>query len=91
MFNQSGRRIATVGNAEYAAFYENPRPVIDLQISKTVWKSLDVRISARDILARNLVYYQDLDQDGKLDRSKDNVMWDFKLGSTYGITAAYRF
>lgn len=91
MVNRVGRRIAAIGNAEYPEFWENPRTVLDLQLSKVFFKHLEVRLNVRDLLAQNLVYYQDLDKDGKLDRAKDNVMWDFALGATYGLTLGYRF
>lgn len=91
MVNRVGRRIAAIGNAEYPEFWENPRTVLDFQLSKVFFKHLEVRLSIRDLLAQNLVFYQDLDRDGKLDRAKDNVMWDYSLGATYGITFGYRF
>jgi outer membrane receptor protein involved in Fe transport len=39
LFNQIGRRILYVGGLEYPPVWENPRPLLDLQIAKKIMKN----------------------------------------------------
>ncbi len=93
-FNRVGERITNVGNSEYASYWEKPRSVIDLQINKTFYKKLDVRFGIRDLLAQNIIFYQN-NGEGRTDQSfnsgKDNEIWNFKVGSSYSINLSYKF
>ncbi len=90
-FNRVGERIVNVGNIEYASYWENPRSVIDLQINKTFYKKLDVRFGIRDLLAQNIVFYQNCDDNTSYDSSKDKDIWNFKVGSSYSVNLSYKF
>ncbi len=90
-FNRVGERIVNVGNIEYASYWENPRSVIDLQINKTFYKKLDVRLGIRDLLAQNIIFYQNGDANTSYDSSKDKDIWNFKVGSSYSINLSYKF
>jgi TonB-dependent receptor len=90
MVNRIGRRINSVGNADYKSFWENPRTVIDMQLSKSI-KSLDVKLNLSDLLAQNLFVYQDQDDNKKFDRTSDNVIRNFNYGRTISFSLAYRF
>jgi outer membrane receptor protein involved in Fe transport len=91
-FNRIGERIVNVGNIEYGSYWENPRSVIDLQINKTFYKKLDVRFGIRDILAQNIVFYQNSSKDDNVGlSSNDNEIWNFKVGSSYSINLSYKF
>ncbi len=90
-FNRIGERIVNVGNVEYGSYWENPRSVIDLQINKTFFKKLDVRFGIRDLLAQNIIFYQNGDSDKSFDSSKDNEIWNYKVGSSYSINLSYKF
>ncbi len=91
-FNRIGERIVNVGNIEYGSYWENPRSVIDLQINKTFYKKLDVRFGIRDILAQNIVFYQNSPKDDNVGlSSNDNEIWNFKVGSSYSINLSYKF
>jgi TonB-dependent receptor len=90
-FNRVGERIVNVGNIEYASYWENPRSVIDLQINKTFYKKLDVRFGIRDLLAQNIVFYQNNDTNTSYDSDKDNAIWNFKVGTTYSVNLSYKF
>lgn len=90
-FNRIGERIVNVGNVEYGSYWENPRSVIDLQINKTFFKKLDIRFGIRDILAQNIIFYQNGDSDTSFDSTKDNEIWNFKVGSSYSINLSYKF
>lgn len=90
-FNRIGERIVNVGNVEYASYWEKPRSVIDLQINKTFYKKLDVRFGIRDLLAQNIIFYQNGDSDNTFDASKDKEIWNFKVGSSYSVNLSYKF
>ncbi|MES2727197.1 MAG: TonB-dependent receptor [Bacteroidota bacterium] len=90
-FNRIGERIVNVGNSEYASYWEKPRSVIDLQINKTFYKKLDVRFGIRDLLSQNIIFYQNGDGDNAFDSSKDNEIWNYKVGSSYSINMSYKF
>ncbi len=58
-YNVVGPRISNVGTANYLEYYEKPRHIIDLQISKSFKKDkIDIKLNVADLLAQNLVYYQ---------------------------------
>jgi len=80
LFNQIGRRIAYVGIPDYDILdvYENPRPLLDAQISKRVVKNGVVRLNFSDLLNKTLYFYQDQDNDKKFTKGDytDNVNGD---------------
>ncbi len=67
--NRVGRRIAFVRekNGLVPDLWENPRTVVDFSISKRVMKSFDVKFTIGDILAQDLVFYQDNNGNGRFD------------------------
>lgn len=67
--NRIGRRIAFVReiNGLIPDLWENPRTVIDISISKRIWKGLEAKFAVNDILAQDLVFYWDNNANGKLD------------------------
>lgn len=91
MYNQVGQRIANVGNSEYPSYWEKPRSVIDIQINKTLYKKLDIRFAVRDLLAQNIIFYQNADNKSSYDAAKDKDIWNFKVGSTYSLNLGYKF
>lgn len=91
MLNRVGERITNAGNAEYASYWEKPRTIIDIQLNKTFFKNLDLRFGLRDLLAQNIIFYQNKDSQQTYDASKDAAIWSFKVGSSYSISATYKF
>lgn len=93
-YNKIGKRIAFVGAPKLAKFgldiYENPRTVIDLQLSKTL-KHWDIKLTAGDLLAQDLIFYQDISDNGKYDSDKDNTIYKYKMGQSVTVSAAYKF
>jgi hypothetical protein len=93
-YNKIGRRIAFVGAPKIAKFgldiYENPRTVIDLQISKS-FKKWDYKLTAGDLLAQSLVFYQDINNDKKYSSGSDNTIFNYKMGQTITAAIAYKF
>ncbi len=92
LHNQIGRRISEYGNAQYADIYENPRPLIDGQISIPFSQTRGtVKVNFSDILSKNAIFYQDLDEDGKYDESIDNTIRNFDIGSKISLSLNYKF
>lgn len=92
MVNRCGRRIAYVGNAQTPNIFENPRTVLDFQISKRFFKKLDVKFTLGDILAQKLVYYQDLNNNKKFDgHGKDNLIFSYTYGMNASVGLSYKF
>ena len=88
-YNQIGRRIAIVGNTQEPDTYENPKPALDLQISKTFFDKIEVKLNIKDLLARNLIFYQDLNGNKKLDNNIDNVMSVTNYGQSISLGLSY--
>lgn len=90
MFNEIGRRIREVGDNTFPDIYEAPRPILDFQISKRIFRNGEIRINCGDLLNKGQVFYQDLNKNGKYD-SSDNALNTLKLGSNYSVSLSYRF
>ena len=91
MVNRVGRRIAFVGNAGIPDVYENPRTVMDLQVTKTIFKRLILKLTFADLLAQNQVFYMDLDKNKKFNADKDNTVFDYSFGRTISFGASIKF
>jgi hypothetical protein len=80
--NRVGRRIAFVRekNGLVPDLWENPRTVVDLSISKTFYKHYEFKLGINDILAQDLVFYQDNNNNGKYDNITTNI--ESKNGAT---------
>ena len=94
VFNRVGRRIAFVGvdpkfGDTRQDIYENPRSVIDVQVGKNIGK-LNVKLTAGDLLRKNLVYYQDVD-DSKDFNETDRTLFKFTNGNTMALSLSYTF
>jgi TonB-dependent receptor len=103
-YNIVGRRILVVGSSDEPTYWENPRHVLDFQLVKTFKEKLEIKFNVRDVLAQNLIFYQDLNKNGKLDKGSeaaskqqshdknfDNVMINTKYAPTISFSISYRF
>lgn len=103
-YNYVGKRIVIVGNTDEPNIWENPRHVLDLQLSKTIKEKMEIKLNVRDAIAQNLIYYQDINKNGKLDKASldsnngftrgnntDNIMLNTKLAPTISLSFSYRF
>jgi TonB-dependent receptor len=88
-YNFIGPRIYIVGNIQEPSVWENGRHVIDLQVSKKI-KNWELKLNAKDILAQDLVYFQDLNKDRKLNIG-DNKWQEVNFGQTITISAKLNF
>lgn len=95
-FNRIGRRIWQVGAQNgldpYIDIYEGPRSVLDIQITKRIFKNGELKFNAGDILNQTLHYYQDFDGSGKYEAGgKDWGFISTKFGANYSFSIGYKF
>lgn len=90
-YNVIGPRIFIVGNVQEPDVWENSRHVIDLQFSKTFREKFQLKVSLRDILAQDLIFYQDLNGNKKYDQGTDNTWQETNFGQTLSISLGYKF
>lgn len=91
-YNKVGPRIYIVGTANEPNIWENGRDMIDLQAGKSFLKNkLDVRFNIKDLLAQDHYFFQDNNNNAKLDRTSDNLIWVTNYGLTCSMNASYKF
>lgn len=91
LFNQIGRRIAFVGGSDQPPIWENPRPLVDLQIAKKVLKNKgEVKMNISDIINKEAVFYTDLNTNKKYD-TNDAFAIKRKYGTNFSISFGYNF
>jgi len=69
-YNLVGQRIYIVGNVQEPSVWENGRNVIDLQFAKTFNERFEFKLNVKDLLAQDLVFFQDLNGNQKFDNEK---------------------
>ncbi len=96
--NRVGQRIAVVGNyGTQQDIWESGRTVLDLQASKSFLKNrLEIRVTARDILAKTQLQYlynkKDYnDKDTRLNKQKDDIIRTVQNGTTYSFQLSFKF
>ena len=91
LFNQIGRRILFVGNEAISNIWENPRPLVDLQVSQKVMKKKgEIRLNISDILNKRAYFYHDLDDNNRFKAgSKDVLAISRNYGTNVSLTFAY--
>lgn len=90
-YNLVGKRIYIVGSINEPDYWEKPRNVIDLQIVKRIKERLEIKLNIRDVLAQNMIFYQDINKDGKYDEAVDNTMIDTNFGQVVSLGVNYKF
>jgi hypothetical protein len=73
--------------------YEKGRTVLDMQASKSFLKGkLDIRIAARDVLAKYQLqyFYNNKDSNASLDKSKDDIIRTIRFGTTFSLQLTYK-
>lgn len=74
--NRVGQRIYMVGNILEPTIWENGRTVIDMQITKSLFKNkLELKFSVKDLLAQNQNFYMDKKENGRFDKNDDLLIW----------------
>jgi len=93
LFNMVGPKIFATGNLYDDDLYENGRPVLDLQLSKSFFKKrFLVRFTASDLLAQNTVRYFNAPKEKKtFDPKADRVFGIWKNYRSFSLTFSYSF
>ncbi len=92
LFNMIGRRIAYVGGLDQPPIWENPRPVMDLQIGKKILNTKgELRLSVSDLFNTKAIFYNDLDGNKKYNEGKDAFAIKRKYGTNVSLTFGYNF
>ncbi len=95
-FNRVSRRIALVGVGDtiFPSIYEMPRNVLDLQLSRTFFDRLTVRLAVSDVLndpVRWVHIYSANPAVDPYDPKRDQFIRNTKLGLNANFTIGYRF
>lgn len=94
LYNRVGNRLALVGynSLGFPDIYENPRDVIDFQISKKILKKKgEIKLSISDILNQDFIFYENVDTKRVYKKNKDRIFSSYKPGSTIAIGFTYDF
>lgn len=94
LYNRVGNRLTLVGynSLGFPDIYENPRDVIDFQVSKKILnKKGELKLSYGDILNQKLVLYENVDSNRKYNKESDRVFSSYSPGSTISIGFTYDF
>jgi len=94
LFNQVGKRIYLVGDIQAGAgapdVYENPRALIDFQISKKFSNNkAEIKFTIADLLNQRQIFYQNNNSNTDYDNANDATRFSRKFGTTYGVTINY--
>jgi len=90
-YNLVGQRIAIAGSVQEPSVWENGRNVIDFQVSKIIKKKLEIKLNVKDILAQDLVYFQDMNKNKKYDSGVDSAWQEITFGQTVTLSLKYNF
>lgn len=94
LYNQVGQRLYATGEVGNPAWYENWRPLLDLQISQKFLKGRGIiRFTISDLIAAKTIFYQN-DVVGKhreYQKGKDSIVLSQKNYRTYTVQVAFNF
>lgn len=90
-YNLVGQRIAIAGSIQEPSVWENGRNVIDFQVSKTFKNKFELKLNLKDILAQDLVFFQDINKNKKYDKGVDSAWQEITFGQTASISLKYNF
>jgi TonB-dependent receptor len=90
-YNIVGQRIAIAGSIQEPSVWENGRNVIDFQISKMFKKKLELKLNVKDLLAQDLIYFQDINKNKKYDKGTDSAWQEITFGQTVSMSLKYNF
>jgi outer membrane receptor protein involved in Fe transport len=94
LFNQVGKRIYLVGDIQAGAgtpdVYENPRSLIDFQVSKKFAQNkAEIKFTISDLLNQRQIFYQNNNSNTDYSTTTDAIRLSRKFGTTYGVTINY--
>jgi TonB-dependent receptor len=90
-YNLVGQRIAIAGSVQEPSVWENGRNVIDFQISKIIKKKFEIKLNVKDILAQDLIFFQDINKNKKYDKGIDSAWQEITFGQNISVSLKYNF
>lgn len=96
LYNKIGRRIVQASGVNFPSTWENPRDVIDLQVSYKVLKSKgEFKLNAGDILNQRSIIYFDYNGDkkynGSVGNGGDETFSSYRSGTNISLSFNYTF
>jgi hypothetical protein len=92
LYNRIGERMALVGNADFGDIYEQPRDLVDFQISQKVLnRKGEVRLTIGDIFNQPFATYENRDDKRTYKEGVDKYFSRFTPGTTFTIGFNYNF
>jgi hypothetical protein len=88
-FNQVGDRIFIVGSSQEPSVWEKGRAVLDFSFSQELNKRVNLKLTARDLLAPDLIFYNDIDNNQTWSPN-DDQMWRTNFGPTITLGLTYK-
>ena len=96
-FNRVGERIFIVGSILEPSIWENGRSVLDLSIAQDFGKDKkwSLRLTAKDLLAQDLIFFNDINNNQRWDApvngvAIDDEVWRTNFGPTITLGASYK-
>ena len=90
LYNQIGDRIFYVGGNDFPPVTEKSRPLFDLQVAKKIMKEkAEIKLNISDLLNQNSLFYLDIDQNRKYNKSVDALAISKKYGSNVSLSFSY--
>jgi TonB-dependent receptor len=90
-YNVVGQRIAIAGSVQEPSVWENRRHVIDLQLVKNFNDKFELKLNVKDLLAQDLIFFQDINKNKKYDVDVDNTWQQMNFGQTISLSLKYNF
>lgn len=94
LYNRVGNRLALVGysSLSFPDIYENPRDVVDIQVSKRILgKKAEIKLTLSDLLNQSFLYYENVDDSRNYNSNTDRIFSSYKPGSTISLGFTYDF
>jgi TonB-dependent receptor len=92
VYNRIGERIIMVGDNTEATLWEKPRDLLDVVVTKSFKNNMEIRLAIADLLAQNLIMYQN-DAAGTQTRYSETASSIFiknTMGSNTSLSFLYK-
>ncbi len=90
-YNYVGQRISITGSIQEPSVWENGRHVLDFQIGKTWKDKYELKLNCADLLAQDLVFFQDINKNKRYDKGVDSAWQEITFGQTITLNFKYKF
>lgn len=91
LYNVAGEKIMFVGFQDYPDIYEMPRHTLDISASYMFPKKVELSFGVADVLNYEVLWLQDGNGNGKLERKVDQQIQRFRPGSVVSLGLKYNF